>query len=50
MRLAKDMALMALGAGAVLAYQKYEKPMMKEMDQMVSKALKTANHKLEDMM
>lgn len=50
MRFAKNMMWTALGAGAVLAYQKYEKPMMKEMDKMVSKALKSTNHKLEDMM
>ncbi len=32
MKLGKDMALMAVGAGAVLAYQKYRKPMMKKME------------------
>jgi len=50
MRLARDMAFMALGAGAVLAYQRYHEPMMDEMDKMVSKALKCTNHKLEEMM
>ena len=31
MQMWKNMALMAIGAGAVLAYQKYNKPMMKAM-------------------
>lgn len=50
MKIASKMAFTALGAGAVLAYQKYQKPMMKKMDKMVSKALKSTNHKLEEMM
>jgi len=50
MKLGKDMALMAIGAGAVLAYQKYSKPIMKAMDKTAKKAIKKANDKLEDMM
>lgn len=46
MKLTKDIALMMVGAGAVLAYQKFSKPMMKEMD----KALDKADRKLENMM
>ena len=46
----KSMALMALGAGAVLAYQKYNKPVMKKMEKVVDKTMKKANNKLEDMM
>ncbi len=46
MKMARDMAMMALGAGAVLAYQKYQEPVKKEMDKMMKKAPKT----LEDMM
>ncbi|MCI8778146.1 MAG: hypothetical protein HFI86_06410 [Bacilli bacterium] len=50
MKLGKNVALMAMGAGAVLAYQKYSKPMMKAVDKTAKKALKKANDKLEDMM
>ena len=32
MKFTKDLALMGIGAGAVLAYQKYSKPMMKKVD------------------
>ncbi len=49
MKLGKDLALMAMGAGAVLAYQKYSKPVMKAVDNTAKKALKKANEKLEDM-
>ena len=50
MKLGKDIAFMAMGAGAVLAYQKYSKPMMKAVDNTAKKAIKKANDKLEDMM
>lgn len=50
MKLAKNLALMGLGAGAVLAYQKYSKPMMKKMDQMMEKKFKMVDNALEDMM
>jgi hypothetical protein len=42
----RDMAMMALGMGAVVTYQKYNKPMMNEAKKMVHKASNT----LEDMM
>lgn len=45
----KSMALMAIGAGAVLAYQKYEKPMIKQMDKSMKKAVKKTNKALDDM-
>ncbi len=50
MKLGKDLALMGLGACAVLAYQKYNKPLMKKMDKMMKKTKKKANDTLEDMM
>ena len=50
MKLAKSLALMSLGAGAVLAYQKYSKPIMKKMDKMVEKKFKMMDNALEDMM
>ena len=46
----RDMAFMAMGMGAVLAYQKYNKPVMKEMKKMVNSAKDLANEKLENMM
>lgn len=50
MKVGKNIALMALGAGAVLAYQKYNKPVMKKMEKVVDKTMKKANNTLEDMM
>ena len=44
--LAKSMMLMALGAGSVIMYQKYNKPLMKKMSKMMNKM----DDKLEDMM
>ena len=37
MKLAKSVALMGMGAGAVLAYQKYNKPVMKKIEDKKSK-------------
>lgn len=50
MKLVKNMALMSMGAGAVLAYQKYNKPMMDKMSKMMTSMKKQASDKLEDMM
>ncbi len=50
MKLGKSLALMGMGAGAVLAYQKYNKPVMDKMEKIVDKTIKKANEKLEDMM
>ena len=50
MKLEKSLALMGMGAGAVLAYQKYNKPVMDKMEKIVDKTMKKANEKLEDMM
>ena len=44
--MAKSMMLMALGGLSVLAYQKYNKPLMKKMD----RAMNEVGNKLEDMM
>ena len=46
----KDMALMGLGAGAVLMYQKYNKPVMKKMEKAMNKVAKKADKQLENMM
>ena len=50
MKIGKNVALMAMGAGAVLAYQKYNKPVMKKMEKIADNAMKKANKTLEDMM
>lgn len=50
MKIGKDLAFMAMGAGAVLAYQKYNKPVMKKMEKVVDSTIKKANDKLENMM
>lgn len=49
MKLAKVIALMAAGAGAVLAYQKYSRPVMDKMQDIMDGALVKVNEKLEDM-
>jgi len=50
MKIAKVVGLMAAGAGAVLAYQKYSKPVMDKMHEVCDGALKKVNEKLDDMM
>lgn len=45
-----DIAYMLMGAGAVLAYQKYKKPMKDTMDKVVDKMKKKTDSMLEDMM
>ena len=50
MKLEKDLALMGLGAGAVLAYQKYSKPVMKKIDKLVDTKMKKVDSALENMM
>lgn len=44
------MALVAVGAGAVLAYQKYSEPLMDKISDMADDAMNKAGKKLEDMM
>ena len=50
MKLMKNVALMSMGAGAVLAYQKYSKPMMKKIDKLVESKMTKVDNKLENMM
>lgn len=50
MRLVKSMALMSMGAGAVLAYQKYNKPVMDKMNEIFSNMKEKMNDELENMM
>ena len=46
----KTMALVAMGAGAVLAYQKYSEPLMKKLGTIADDMIEKADKKLEDMM
>ena len=50
MKIVKSMALVAMGAGAVLAYQKYSEPLMNKLEKVAEDALMKADKKLEDMM
>ena len=50
MKIAKTMALIAVGAGAVLAYQKYSEPVMDKLSDIADDAMKKASKRLEDMM
>lgn len=50
MKMGKDIALIALGAGVMYAYDRYNKPVMHKVEKAVDKTLKKANNKLEDMM
>ena len=50
MKVLKSMALIAVGAGAVLAYQKYSEPVINKLSDVSEDAMKKANKKLEDMM
>lgn len=49
MQIGKDVALVALGAAAVLAYQKYNKPVMEKIVKVKDEVLKNANKKLDSM-
>ena len=50
MKIAKSMALMMAGAGVVLAYQKYSKPVMNKISNMADDVMKKASKKLDDLM
>lgn len=50
MKVLRTMALVAMGAGAVLAYQKYSEPVINKLSDVAEEAMKKANKKLEDMM
>ena len=50
MKVLRTMALVAVGAGAVLAYQKYSEPVINKLSDVAEDAMKKANKKLEDMM
>ena len=47
---AKSMFLIGLGVGATIAYQKYSKPAMKEIEKFIDKTVKNVDKELEEMM
>lgn len=50
MKLGKDLALMGLGAGAVMAYQKYGAPMKIKAEKAINKTMKKLDNKINQMM
>lgn len=50
MKFMKGFALMAMGAGATIAYQKYSKPAMRKIKKSINKTAKKMDDQLEDMM
>lgn len=50
MKLGKDLALMGMGAGAILLYQKYGAPMMKKAEKAINKTMKKMDNKIDQMM
>lgn len=50
MKIAKSLALIMVGAGAVLAYQKYSEPVIDKLCDVTDELMKKANKKLDDMM
>ena len=48
-QMGRDMAMIALGALGVLAYQKYKQPIKEKMDCLMDTAIDTATEKLEKM-
>lgn len=50
MKVLRSMALIAMGAGAVLAYQKYSEPVMHKLEDLAEDTMQKATKKLEDMM
>ena len=50
MKFMKGMALMAMGAGAMVAYQKYSKPAMRKIKKTINKTADKVSNELEDMM
>lgn len=50
MRIMKDLTLMALGATLVIAYQKYNEPLMNAVERAVKKNANRISDELDDMM
>lgn len=50
MKVGKSLALIALGAGAAIAYQKYSKPVMRKAEKAIDRTIKKTGDKLDNMM
>lgn len=50
MKMMKGLALMAMGAGVMIACQKYSKPAMKKIKKSIDNTAKKVGSELEDMM
>lgn len=50
MKYAKVIAFMAMGSAATLLYQKYNKPIMKKVEQFADETINKANNALDEMM
>jgi len=50
LKTAKGLMLIGLGVGGTLMYQKYGKCAVKEVEKVVDKTMRKADHKLEEMM
>lgn len=50
MKMGKNLSLIALGAGAMYMFDRYNQPVRQNLEKTVDKTLKKANKKLEDMM
>ncbi len=50
MKLAKSMLLIGMGVGGTILYQKYSKPVMKEMEKLIDKTVNSVSSTLDDMM
>lgn len=46
----RDMAMIAMGSMLTMAYQKYNKPMMKAMKQTYNQSMRKMDKALDDMM
>lgn len=46
----KDALLIGAGIGATIAYQKYNKPAMKQIEKMIDKTVKKVDDTLDEMM
>ena len=49
MKIAKIVGLMAAGAGVVIAYQRYSKPVIEKMQELMDNALVKMDEKLDEM-
>ena len=49
-KMTKSALLVGLGIGGALAYQKYNKPVRRQIDKLINKTVRKNDNKLEEMM